>query len=239
MLAWLAPLIDLVFPPICPVCGRRLDRHGRDPLCLPCWEAFPRLRPPVCARCGRPLPGLGPGEACEACRRAPPPFAYARAVAAYRDGMREAIHQLKFGGRVALARPLGDLLAEGAGLDLSVEGIDGVVPVPLHARRQAERGFNQAELLARRLARRWRRPFLPRLLVRTRWTRPQTELDEAERRRNVRGAFRVLDPEAVAGRHLLLVDDVLTTGSTVAEASRALLAAGARVVGVLVLARVE
>lgn len=239
MLAWLAPLLDLVFPPLCPVCERRLDHHGRDPLCTLCWEAFPRLRPPICARCGRPLPGLSPGEACEVCRRAPPPFAYARAVAAYRNGMREAIHRFKFGGRVALARPLGDLLADEGGLDLPVEGIDGIVPVPLHPRRQAERGFNQAELLARRLARRWRRPLLPRLLVRARPTRPQTELDEAERRRNVREAFRVLDPEAVAGRHLLLVDDVLTTGSTAAEASRALLAAGARMVGVLVVARVE
>ncbi len=239
MAAWLTPLLDLVFPPICPVCERRQDRHGRDPLCIACWEALPRLHPPFCGRCGRPFPGLPSGEACEACRRAPPPYAYARAVAGYRDGMREAIHQLKFAGRVALARPLGDLLAEEGRPDLPVEAIDGIVPVPLHPRRQAERGFNQAEVLARRLARRWQRPLLAGLLVRALPTRPQTELDEAERRRNVRGAFRVPHPEAAAGRHLLLVDDVLTTGSTVRECSRTLLAAGAQTVGVLVLARVE
>lgn len=239
MIAWLAPLLDLVFPPLCPLCERRVDRHGHDPLCAGCWAALPRLRPPFCARCGRPLPGLPPAEVCEACRRAPPPFAYARAVAAYRDGMREAIHQLKFRGRVALARPLGDLLAEEGGAGVPVEAIDGIVPVPLHPRRLAERGFNQAELLAARLARRWRRPLLTRLLVRTRPTRPQSELDEAERRRNVTGAFRARDPAAAAGRHLLVVDDVLTTGSTLGECSRVLLAAGARAVGVLALARVE
>jgi len=116
--------------------------------------------------------------------------------------------------------------------------VDGIVPVPLHPARLAERGFNQAELLAAPCASHWGLPLLTRTLVRARATRPQTELDGAARRDNVAGAFRVSRPADVAGRRLLLVDDVLTTGATVAAAARVLRQHGAREVGVLVLARV-
>jgi ComF family protein len=113
-----------------------------------------------------------------------------------------------------------------------------VVPVPLHPARLAERGFNQAELLAAACAPRWRLPVLGRALVRVRPTRPQTDLDAEARRVNVRDAFRAPRPAGVRDRRLLLVDDVLTTGATAAAAARALRAAGARAVGVLTLARV-
>jgi ComF family protein len=155
--------------------------------------------------------------------------------------MREAIHALKFGGRPVLATPLGRLLAEAGARALPAppaDWADGLVPVPLHPARLAERGFNQAELLAAPCAARWRVPVLSRALVRRRPTLPQTDLDPAARRANVRDAFRVPRPAAVEGRRVLLVDDVLTTGATVGAAARALRAAGAAAVGVLTLARV-
>lgn len=144
----------------------------------------------------------------------------------------------KFGRKTALARPLGDLLAE-AGPMVPTHTIDCLVPVPLHPSREAERGFNQALLLARELSRRWEIPVTEGVLKRARATPSQTELSAEARRANVRGAFVLHRPDRVAGAHLLLVDDILTTGATVAECCRVLLTAGgARTVGVLTVARV-
>jgi ComF family protein len=238
---WLDPVLDLVFPAVCPVCDTRSDDPAHRPFCEACWAALPTGLRPGCSVCGDSFPGLDGTLPCDACRRAPPPYAFARAVAAYRDGMREAIHALKYGGRVVVATPLGRLLAEqGPGVlpVLLQEWADGVVPVPLHPARLAERGFNQAELLAAPCGTAWGRPVLVHALVRTRATAPQADLDAEARRANVRDAFRVRRPADVAGRRLLLVDDVLTTGATAGAAARALRVAGAAAVGVLALARV-
>jgi ComF family protein len=238
---WFDPLLDLVFPAVCPVCAVRSDDPMHRPFCGPCWTALPVGLGPGCSVCGEPFPGLAGGLPCDACRRTPPPYAFARAVAPYRDGMREAIHALKYEGRPVLAAPLGRLLAEAGGPRLPAppaEWADGLVPVPLHPARLAERGFNQAELLATPCAARWRLPVLGRALIRIRPTLPQTDLAAAARRANVRDAFRVPRPSEVRGRRLLLVDDVLTTGATVGSAARALRAAGATAVGILTLARV-
>jgi ComF family protein len=152
--------------------------------------------------------------------------------------MREALHAFKFRGRRALAAPLGDLLVE------AMEGrLPGglpalVVPVPLHPRRERERGFNQASLLARRLGRAWRVPVRDDVLVRAVATPSQTELDAPARRANVRGVFRMRRPDLIAGRHVLLVDDILTTGATLSECARCLRAGGAAEIGALTVARV-
>jgi ComF family protein len=242
--AWLEPVLDLVFPALCPVCGRRSDDRGHRPFCAACWTGLPLWADAGCPGCARLFAGLPAGSRCEECRRTPPPFEWVRAVGAYRDGLRAAIHALKFRGRVAVAAPLGALLAErGAALaGLTPEAlplVDAVVPVPLHPARLAERGFNQAELLAAPCARAWGRPLVTGALVRTRPTRPQTELDATERGTNVAGAFAVRRPAALAGRRVLLVDDVLTTGATARAAARALRDGGAAAVSVLVLARVD
>ncbi|MGH7367215.1 MAG: ComF family protein [Candidatus Rokuibacteriota bacterium] len=152
--------------------------------------------------------------------------------------MREALHAFKFRGRRALAAPLGDLLVEALEGRLPAGRPELLLPVPLHPRREHERGFNQASLVARRIGRAWDRPVRGDVLVRTLATRSQTELDAPARRANVRNAFRLRRPELIAGRHVVLVDDILTTGATLSECARCLRGAGASTIGVLTVARV-
>ncbi len=232
---WAGALLDLVFPPFCPVCRARLGAGRRDPLCGICWQALERIDEPVCRLCGLPMtvPGL-----CGACRRRRPAFDYARAAARYGEVVREALHAFKFGGRRALAAPLGDLLAGPGSVALPADAPDLLVPVPLHPRRQRERGFNQSSLLARRVGRAWGLPVRSDILLRTAATSPQTDLSAEARRANVRHAFTLRRPELVAGRHVILVDDILTTGATVGECARVLREEGAATVGVLTVARV-
>jgi len=235
--------LDLVFPALCPVCEATLGAGRRDPLCGSCWSAITRLGAPTCSVCGAAPPALAPvdapsprvAETCATCATSPPTYDYARTAAVYGGELRDALHAFKFAGRRALAGPLGDLAAEQCAASLP-DGIDALIPVPLARERERERGFNQAALLARRIGRWLEVPTRPGWLARTRSTRPQSDLSAAERRANVRGAFRA--SEHVAGRHLLLVDDILTTGATLDACARALRLAGARRVGVLTVARV-
>ncbi|MEX2220351.1 MAG: ComF family protein [Candidatus Rokuibacteriota bacterium] len=165
-------------------------------------------------------------------------FDYARSAARYEDVVREALHAFKFRGRRALAAPLGDLVVEAVRGGLPAGLPELLLPVPLHPRRERERGFNQAALVARRVGRAWRRPVRDDVLVRTVATPSQTELDAPARRANVRNAFRLRRPEVIAGRHVVLVDDIFTTGATLSECARCLRAGGASIVGVLTVARV-
>ena len=255
--------LDLVFPALCAVCEARLGPRRRDPLCGPCWDAIDRIAPPFCDRCGGPCAtpgsamggldergwGMGSSDVgspergpvshpltCARCAAEPPPYDYARSAAVYAGVMREAVHRFKFGGRRALARPLAELMVEQCGTSLP-DGIAAIVPVPLAGDRERERGFNEAALLAERIARRLDVPVRARWLARRRATRPQSDLPAGERLANVRGAFRATP--AVAGRHVLLVDDVLTTGATLSECARSLRAAAAGRIGVLTVARVR
>jgi ComF family protein len=163
----------------------------------------------------------------------PPVFDWARSAAVYSGAVREAIHAFKFNGKTALARPLGALMLDGCARPAEVTA---VVPVPLARARERERGYNQAALLAERIAEGWGVPLRRRWLARLRDTPAQSDLTAAERRANVRHAFGA--SAAVRGAHVVLVDDVLTTGATAAECARVLRAAGAAEVGVLTVARV-
>lgn len=264
MREWAVAALDLLFPALCPVCAVALGPGRRDPLCAGCWASIERIHPPVCDTCGLPFltlaPATAPGELgprrrsgeppvepagagralavrredCHACAAAPPAFDWARAGGVYAGPLREAVHRLKFGRRPALARPLAALMLEPWAAWLPP--VDAVLPVPLARARERQRGFNQAALLAERVAGALGVRLEPRWLARARDTAPQTDLDVAARRANVRGAF--LGSAAVRGLDLLLVDDVLTTGATASECARALRAAGARHVGVLTVARV-
>jgi ComF family protein len=233
--------LDLVFPALCPACGARLAAGRRDPLCGACWMGIERIACLRCPRCGAAGPGVDGADAaetagaCAACRDEPPVFDYARAAAQYRGPLREALHAFKFRGKRALARPLGDLVLERCAGLLAAD-VAALIPVPLAADRERLRGFNQATLLAERVGAALRVPVRPRWLRRARATAPQSDLSAVERRENVRGAFGA--SPAVAGLHVVVVDDVFTTGATAGECARALRAEGARRVGVLTVARV-
>jgi ComF family protein len=186
-----------------------------------------------------------PGKLCRTCRMAPPAFERAVAFGVYQGRMRAAIHALKYGRLRPAARGLGRMLAaamaELAG-DAPAEML--VVPVPLHRTKYAERGFNQARALAEsalgqlhRTRPTWRLRLASKTLMRLRATDSQAGLDPHERRMNLRGAFSVSDAQAVKGRHVLLVDDILTTGATARAAAQALRKAGAASVWVATLAR--
>ena len=238
--AWLDAALDLVFPAICPVCASALAAGRRDPLCGTCWETMPRLSPPWCERCGLAFATFGPlaestRRECHACSTEPPAFAWARAAVDYDGAAREALQAFKFGGRRLLARPLAALVAETPEAARAMRA-DALVPVPLAPARERDRGFNQAAVLAERLAGHFGVAVRASWLARTRMTAPQTELSAPERRANVRGAFAAT--RAVRGRMVVIVDDVFTTGATVSECARALVEAGAQEVGVLTIARV-
>ena len=173
------------------------------------------------------------------CRTTRIHFALARAATLYKNAgpAREAILGFKHTGRDTLGRHLAELMAERSGPIMETGPWDMLVPVPLHRLREQERGFNQAAFLARRVGRRVGVPVADRALRRVRQTPPQSG-DADDRRRNVRGAFAVPRPAQVAARHVLLIDDVLTTGATANECARTLRRAGARRVGIFTLARV-
>jgi ComF family protein len=232
----LAALFDLFFPPACAACDSRLRASAPGPFCTLCAESLEPLVPPFCTVCGEPFGGEGPSHPCLRCLRKPPPFDLLRAPYVYGGALREAIHRYKYGGAWDLGRHLAPLLARG-GPGLDPRSFDVVVPVPLHPRRLAERGFDQAVPLARAVARESGLPLRPRALRRLRATAPQAALVGEARRANVRGAFAVSRPSEVAARRVLLVDDVVTTGATARACAAALREAGAKGVGVLSLAR--
>ena len=179
---------------------------------------------------------------CGMCRRVEPVFARAMAYGSYESGLRELIHLLKYGGVRPAANVLGRMLAEAIGgleADFPPEGVI-LIPVPLHRKRLQQRGFNQAELIARAAMKNMRADRLrlrPAALARTRETESQIGLTNHQRRANLRGAFAVAEPEAVKGWEVLVVDDVYTTGSTVSECARVLRRAGASKVWVATVAR--
>ena len=231
-------LLNLLFPKECAGCGSSLPFDNRDYLCDPCARGIFWISPPVCERCGRPLFGsVRPPVVCPRCRAAPPDFDRARAVFAFRDAAQAFVLKYKYAGCPYLALPASRWLKEAGESVLSWEDYDALVPVPLHPRKARERGFNQSELLAAGLSRFCGVPLAQRKLARSRYTKTQTRLDVAERRENMRRAFRVATPGYFRGKSVLLIDDVHTTGATVNECARVLKADGAERVDVLTLAR--
>ncbi len=218
-------LANLFYPQYCVACSRRAS----DVLCRACFEALPLVGRPSCERCGAPAAFEVYG--CNECRDRDFGFDGARAPLRYAGTGQELVHALKYGGYLRVVEKVMAPLMAGS-LD-GAERFDGVVPVPLHRSRLARRGFNQAELMARSVAKKINAPILDKIKV-VRRTRDQVELSAGERRANVAGAYASRGP--VAGR-ILLVDDVFTTGATLSECAGVLRKAGAGEVYALTLCR--
>jgi ComF family protein len=215
----------------------------RTCFCPDCLSAVTPVEPPLCPRCGIMFPSrAGESHPCGRCLENAPAFAMARTGFVYDGAMVAAIHSFKYKSQTRLAGPLGALLWHTFCRNWGGEAVDLILPVPLHRQRQRRRGFNQSELLVRAWSKRGRSPGRPTIaagvLVRVRRTASQAGLDRRQRESNIRGAFAVRRPEQVRGRHVLLIDDVITTGATAGECARVLTANGAARVDVLALARV-
>ena len=224
-------LIAALLAPPCAVCNAVLDDPLSGCVCRNCWVSIRPITPPICDRCGDPL---ARADHCPLCSGREPIVERSRAVGEYEGSLREVIHALKYDGRRSVAQPLAALMrSHGAAL---LEQADCIVPVPLHRRREYQRGFNQARELAQHLG-------LPIVdaLVRRRHTRPQVELAADRRHSNVEHAFglrRRWLHNRLDEMKVVVVDDVSTTGATLESCAKALKAAGASAVYALTAARV-
>jgi competence protein ComFC len=238
-----AAIASLVFPAPCRICARMLDTGDRLPFCQDCVAALKHTLPrPVCAKCGRPVvPGFVEetvsAALCRLCRREVYDFDLARSFGAYSPSMARAILLLKYGEMTPLGEWFAGLLAQVVEEERVALEADAVVPVPLHAVRLRERGYNQADLIARPLARMLGLPFRSYLLVRTRPRPDKLRLTRRERWETVRGAYAAREGAKVDKLRVLLVDDVFTTGATLDACSKALRKAGAAQVLGLTVAR--
>ena len=235
-LAWFT-LVDLVYPPACIVCASRHESDAAQPLCPDCRGCLTPIGKDACPRCGQALGPHTSGR--KACRTDHRGLVFRQAVAAcpYHGVAEHVVKAFKFGRDMRALEIMGPMLAERLANAPFIGGIEVVVPVPLHWRRRAMRRFNQAELLAERVADTLDLDFEPDALKRTRYTIPQALLAPRERASNLRGAFAVRRSEAIRDARVLLVDDVMATCSTARECSVTLRAGGARSTDVAVFAR--
>lgn len=234
--------MDLVFAPVCVVCERTVPTTETERIvCRLCWLKCRPIPAPRCPRCwSAVVPTDEPGPTCRGCREWPAALRVARSAFLLDEVPRAIVHALKYQGWERVADPMAARMAE-LSFPRDVEDEARlVVPVPAGATRKRERGYNQAALLAASFASRTDRRAAPELLVRSASSRSQTALHRSERRDNVAGAFAVPDGASaeLAGEHVVLVDDVWTTGATAAACVDALLEGGARVVSVATFARV-
>lgn len=226
--------VKLLYPPRCLMCGSE-GRDGMD-LCEHCYQLLP-FNQTACIACALPLPpNTSEGAVCGRCQKKPPYYDEAFSVFSYQQPVVWLIQQLKFNEKLAQARLLGELLAVSGGIErIEVDENVCILPVPLFKKRLGQRGFNQSIELVRALSKKTGWPMELQRIQRVRETSAQTGLDAKARRKNIRGAFAVVEP--LLQKHVVIVDDVVTTGSTVNELSRVLKKAGVERVTVLSLAR--
>lgn len=228
--------MDLLFPPVCPVCRIRLDPCCPGQFCHRCLESIRYLLQPLCRVCGMEL--VGPQERdqlCGECLRSPPPYCLARSLVRYEPAVRQLVQRLKYAGDTSVVPGLAEIIGC---CDLTVfADCQWILPVPLHLDRHRGRGLNQATVLAHLFFPEQQRIIQPDWLIRVRNTPAQTTLGGIERRKNLAGAFQVRPGSLPEPAMVCLVDDVFTTGTTVGECAGALKRHGRIEVKVLTLAR--
>ena len=232
-------VLDFILPTSCSFCNSSVGGSHIPYFCSSCWSDFSSIDGPACPVCGRPFESpealsQSPSHLCLSCRQKPPTFDQALSVGYFEGPLREAIHQFKYRPCRALGRPLALWMTKNI---CPVDGIDRIIPVPLHTSRLRQRGFNQALILAHVLSKTFTLPLSYDNLKRVRFTRPQVELSGDERIKNVAGAFALRSPDELKDLDVLLIDDVFTTGATMNECARVLKDAGASRVTALTIAR--
>lgn len=235
--AWLKGAIDLILPNQCAACGELVE--GGGVLCGACWRQTPFVSGLVCDSCGVPQPGADEaGVLCDECIVWPPAWSRGRTALIYRDTAKRLVLALKHGDRLDLVGPASDWMARAARPLVTPQTV--VVPVPVHRWRLIRRRYNQAALLAQGIAKRSGLVCVPDAIRRERPTGSQDGKSREQRYANLEGAFRVEPNRAdrIAGRPVLLVDDVMTSGATLTGCTEALRSAGAADVSTVVLARV-
>jgi ComF family protein len=229
-------LADLLWPPRCGACSALLEGEDKTQncFCAACTETLVFTTAPLCSTCGLPFGGTGPNHVCSGCLIDPPAFDHARTLLLYGGAAAQALTRLKYARVPGLAKPLGNMLSH---LTLQMPPPDVVVPVPLHPIRLRARGFNQSALLAAQVASTLKTPFLTNTLVRTRNTPSQAGMNRQQRLTNLQNAFSVRQKHRIPGRHVLLIDDVITTTATIRAAASILVRSGAKHISVAALAR--
>ena len=236
--SWIEPGLALIYPPVCQLCETQRATRDSGFVCPGCWSKVRFIKPPFCERCGLPFEGeiTTPFE-CSNCRDMELNFSTARSAVAAKGVARDAIHRYKYNQALWFETFLADLLLRAALPELRGEKWDLMVPVPLHSTKEREREFNQAERLAGHLAKALSLPVRTNLVQRVLPTRTQALLSKKQRAENVRRAFAARDGCKLHGEHVILVDDVLTTGATTSACAGVLKSLGASDVCVWTVAR--
>ena len=239
ILGWCRQTLRFIMPVACIGCDQPLTTDPVPFFCCQCWDRIVPITGPTCSRCDQPFVSpaavsWSPDHQCQNCLEHPPAYQRAWTLFPYLPPLQDAICSFKYRGKVVLAKSLASLMVGALPAEIDA---DMIVPVPLHPSRLRTREFNQSLLLADQVAPYLGCPVSATHLFRLRPTDPQTTLSRPERLRNLRKAFAVRNPDAIAGRRVLLIDDVFTTGTTLNECAKVLLKAGATSVCALTLAR--
>jgi len=237
----LKSLIMFIYPAQCRFCKQTLDPSHGYYICRNCWEAIKPVETPFCEICGYPLsqfPALP--EKVYSCRNCPDDvrFRRARSITDYDSAAGEAIRLLKYHGKTVMAKRLADLMAKAMPSFLNIEDYDCIIPVPIYKKKRRQRGYNQMELIGRIFSSKTGLYMNIVSLIKIKDTQPQASLSLKERKTNVKDAYKVIDPDLIAGKRILLIDDVYTTGTTVNECAKTLLTQGkANYIDVFTIAR--
>jgi len=227
-------VLNFLFPPFCPICGRKL-KERESLICERCYENIKTITPPFCKRCGAPLKKGEKG--CKYCSQENFYFSTVRGLGFFTPPLSEMIHLLKYERKTKIAERLGILMGNLFRLDPALSDTNIILPVRLHASRLRESGYNQSQLLAEEVSEITGKEIMNYVVIRKKPTKSQTTLSHKEREENLKNAFKVVSPESIFNKTILVVDDVMTTGTTLNELAKILKEEGAKQVYGLVLAR--